>query len=472
MDLPISNVINISVATAQTGVGQYNTSNLALFSREAFVPSSFGTLGYKIYLSPNEVASDFGSGSSTYAMALGVFSQQPNILAGGGYLVVIPFSLAVQEISFSAVPASGTWELSYNGNTTSSLAFNAPATGGSSVQAALQALSGLGAVTVSGNETAGFVVTFTGVTNPLPLLVATNSLLDSGSAPVTITIASTETLDVAISRTVALVQYFGIMSAEIEIQSVTLAAAAVVQTLNKIVFFVSDNTADFQPGGKLDLLRTGDFTQSRGLFYGGTALQALVMMASYAAVGLSVNFNGSNTTITMHLKDLVGVQPDPVMTETFLTQCQNAGVDVYVSIQGVAKVFTSGANDFFDDVYNLQWFVGALQVAGFNFLAETNTKVPQTESGMTALKNSYRQVCEQAVTNQYLAPGAWNSPTTFGNQSDLLQNVSQRGYYIYSQPVSQQLPSVRATRAAPLVQIAIKAAGALQSSDVIVNVNA
>ncbi len=469
MDLPITNVINISVAAAQTGVGQYNTSNIGLFTREAFVPSSFGTLGYKIYLDPTEVQADFGSSSNTYAMALGIFSQQPNILAGGGYLVIIPYALGVQEISFSGTPASGTWTLSYNGNVSASLADNATS---SDVQTALQALSGLGAVTVTGSIGAGFVVTFTGVTNPIPLLVASNTLQTSAPAPVVITIGSTETLDVAITRTVALVQYFGIMSAEFQSQVNELAAAAVVQALNKLVFFVSNQVADFAPGGKLDLLRSGDFSQSRGLFYGGTLSQALVMMASYAAVGLSVDFNGSNTTITMHLKDLVGVQPDPVMTESYLNQCQTAGVDVYISIQGVAKVFTSGANGFFDDVYNLQWFVGGLQVAGFNFLAQTNTKVPQTENGMTALKNAYRQVCEQGVTNQYIAPGAWNSPTTFGNQADLLLNVNQRGYYIYSQPVAQQLPSVRATRVAPLVQIAVKAAGAIQKSNVVVNVNA
>lgn len=462
MQLPLTNVINISVSAAQTGVGQYNTSNIGLFSREAFAPSSFGSLGYKIYLDPTEVATDFGTGSNTYAMALAIFSQQPNILQGGGYLVIIPYSLAVQAYSFAVTPVSGAYELSYNGQSTASIAYNAIA---SVVQSDLQALTGLSAVTVTGSYTAGFVITMTGVTNPLPISVTANTTAE------TVIIGSTETLDVAIARTANLVQYFGILSAEVQIQSIELAAAAVVQALNKIVFFVSNNTADFQPGGMLDMLRSGDFTKSRGLFYGGTVAQALVMMASYAAVGLSVNFNGSDTTITMHLKDLAGVQPDPVMTQTFLNQCQTAGVDVYISLQGAAKVFTSGANGFFDDVYNLQWLVGALQVAGFNYLAQTNTKIPQTEGGMTGLKNAYRQVCEQSVTNQYAAPGSWTSPTTFGNQADLYLNVAQRGYYIYSQPVSQQLPSVRSTRAAPLIQIALKTAGAIHSSSVIVNVN-
>lgn len=460
----ISNVINISVSTAQAGIGEYNTSNLAIFSREAFAPATFGALGYKIYLDPSEVAVDFGTGSETYAMALAVFSQQPNILAGGGYLVVIPFSLAIQQLTFGSTPVTGAYVISYDGNPTSSLDHAATA---SDVQTALRLLSGLSAVTVTGSNSAGFVITMTGVAVPHPLLITTNTTTQ------TTVIGSTELLAAAITRTQGLVQYFGLMAAEITSQTNMLAAAAVVQTLNKIAAFVSQDSASVSPGGLIDLLRTGSFTQSRGLYYGtGAVVDALVYMASYMALGLSVNFNGSNTTSTMHLKDLAIVQPDLTVDQTLLNACQLAGADVYISIQGVPKTYISGANKFFDSVYNLRWFVGALQVAGFNYLAETNTKVAQTENGVTGLKNAYRQVAEQGVTNQYIAPGAWNSPTTFGNQQDLILNVGQRGYYIYSGPISQQLPSVRASRQAPIIQIAIKEAGAIQESTVIVNVNA
>jgi hypothetical protein len=91
---------------------------------------------------------------------------------------------------------------------------------------------------------------------------------------------------------------------------------------------------------------------------------------------------------------------------------------------------------------------------------------------MDGLKGAYRTICEQAVTNQYCASGAWNSPNVFGNPADLIANVAQRGYYIYSLPVAQQLQANRAARQAPLIQIALKQAGAIQSSSVIVNINA
>lgn len=482
MELELTNVIDISVNQAQSGAGDYNTSNIALFSRET-AGGGFGSAGYKIYLSPTEVGTDFGTSSETYKMANAIFSQKPNILGGGGYLVVIPFVdtvdvTAVQHIAFSTVPASGAYKLKYGANTSGSIAYSDNA---AAVQVALRLLSGLGSVTVLGDTTAGFNVTFTGVSGPASLLLVINDSLQN-STPVNVTITvttttagtttSTETIDAAITRTVDLVQYFGIMAAEITSQVDMLAAAAVVQALNKIAFWVSRTAADVDPGGMLDLLATGGFTQSRGLFYGGADDDsALVMMASYGSRGLSVDFSGSNTTLTMHLKDLIGVQPDPSMTQTLLDACIDAGADTYISLQGVNKTFCSGVNEFFDQVYNLQWFAGALQIAGFNALAQSDTKIPQTENGVRILKNAYRSICEQSVTNQYSAPGTWTSSTTFGNQSDFLANISQRGYYIYSQPVSQQSQTARAARQAPLIQIALKEAGAIHSSNVIVNIN-
>jgi hypothetical protein len=484
MQLSLNNVINISVSEAQQGIGNYNTSNLGLFTREVPDEDLFGDLGYKIYLEPSEVGTDFGTDSETFKMAVKAFSQQPNILTGGGYLVVILFEdtadvTAVQQITFSGVPASGDWTLNYGVLATSVLAFGANA---AAIQTALRLLTGLSAITVVGDYTDGFTVTFVGVAGPATLLTVTdNSLQTSDPVNVEVTVEtttpgsvlSTETLVTAINRTKDLVQYFGLMATEITGTSDMLAAAALVQTLVKVAFFMTNNSAAVAPGGSLDQLRTGGYTHSRGLYYGSDEdTDCLGMAAAYAGKALSTNFTGSNTTQTMHLKDLATVDPDPSMSQTLLNQCLAAGADTYISLQGVPKVFCSGANRFFDQVYNLLWFVGALQVAGFNYLATSGTKVPQTENGMDGLKSAYRSICEQGVTNQYLAPGLWTSPTTFGNQVDLYANIGQRGYYIYSTPVASQSQADREDRIAPLVQIAIKEAGAIQESNVIVFVNA
>lgn len=377
--LDITNVITISLSAAQTGLGEYNVNNLAIFTGET-PETSFGDLGYKIYKAPKEVGVDFGTNSVTYKMALSVFAQTPNILNGDGYLVVIPFA-------------------------------------------------------------------------------------DESGIP--------ETLAEAISRADSLVQFFGILSTR-DYDAVEVgAAAAVVQTLNKMLFVVSNDAADIAAAGSFHDIAEAKYDKTRCLAYlSATTEPAKVMAAAYAGRALSTAFEGSNTTSTMHLKDLVGVTADPTMTQTQLNLCQDCGADAYVNIAGVAKTFTSGANGYFDQVYNRCWFLGALEVAGFNALAKVSTKVPQTEPGMTILKGAYRLVCDRAVRNGYVAPGAWNSADRFGDVEAMLRNIEEVGYYIYSLPVNQQAQTEREARKAPLIQIAIKEAGAIHSSNVLVYINA
>lgn len=477
--LALSNIINISVSQAQAGLGEYNTSNLGLFSTET-PAGSFGSAGFKQYVDPADVATDFGTTSKTYQMAVSVFSQQPNILAGGGQLVVILIGHSTQHLAFGGTAASGVFSVVQNGHTSAAINWNDTA---SMIQTKVRALSGLEEVTVTGTIAGGSLdIQMSGVYGVNPAITITaNTLQTSAPAAVSITVTNGvvgETLTAAITRTKDLVQYFGVLAtatvAEIGNTDV-LAAGAVLQTLVKIGGFVSYSAADMDPGGVLDQLRTGTLNHSRGLYYGdptSNGINALTMMAAYFGRGLSTDFSGSNTTSTMNLKDLSTVQPDPSMTQTLYNAAAVAGVDIYASIQGVPKVISNGANKYFDQVYNLLWFVGGLQIAGFNYLAQASTKIPQTENGMDGLKGAYRTVCEQGVTNQYMAPGTWTSPTTFGNPADLIANIAQRAYYIFSTPIGSQSQTNRAARKAPLIQIAIKEAGAIQESDVIVNVNA
>lgn len=84
-----------------------------------------------------------------------------------------------QKATFSSVPTSGTWTLTYGATATSALAFNAPA---SAVQTALRLISGLEVVTVTGDYTAGFTITFVGVDAPVSILTHSSSLLNGITA--------------------------------------------------------------------------------------------------------------------------------------------------------------------------------------------------------------------------------------------------------------------------------------------------
>lgn len=218
---------------------------------------SGGSLGYSIYTSPTQVGLDFGTSSRTYLQANGVFSQQPNILLGGGQLIVLLRNVTQQTLTFSGVAASGAFTLEYNGNTSASLSYSAtPA----QIQTALQALPGLSEVVVTGNISGELVtVIFYGVYGvALALTAPSNTLETAGSASISITIASSvtgESYGAVITRTQGLVQYFGVMPTETVAvigQTDVLAAAAIIQPLNLIGFFVSYNSADVEPGGMLD----------------------------------------------------------------------------------------------------------------------------------------------------------------------------------------------------------------------------
>lgn len=384
-NLRLSNVINVTLVPSIAGLSEFNTANLLLYSTET--TDKFGDDKFRIYYSASSVAKDFGSDSLTYKMALGVFSQAPNILSNSGALIV-----AIKEGDESQVEA-----------------FN---------RLKSQVLF------------CGWITTDT-IANDLAAIDVSES-----------------------------------SSASVEVASL---ATAVNAENNKIQFVVSNVQSDIE--GVFTDIKNATLTKTRCLFYGGTAEQAKIMMASYASKAMSTIFEASLTTQTMHLKPLAGVTPDPVMDETLLSKCKLAGVDSYISIEGVACVFSTGANGFFDEVFNELWFINTIQTAGFNYLRQTNTKIPQTENGMTGLKNAYAQVCVRGVNNGFIGAGSWTSSDTFGNPDLFKRNIETSGFYVYSMPVAQQSRADREARKAPLVQIAVKTAGAIHSTNVMIYVN-
>ena len=86
--VPVSYTINVSLAMTPTGLANYNTNSIAIFSNEA---AGF-TEPYQAYITPSAVASDFGSNSLTYQMANALFTPVPNFRTGGGYLYIFPFN--------------------------------------------------------------------------------------------------------------------------------------------------------------------------------------------------------------------------------------------------------------------------------------------------------------------------------------------------------------------------------------------
>ena len=80
-------------------------------------------------------------------------------------------------------------------------------------------------------------------------------------------------------------------------------------------------------------------------------------------------------------------------------------------------------------------------------------------------------ICQKAINNGFVAAGKWNSADLFGNPEDLRRCVLDYGYYIYSQPIVEQDQTEREARQAPLIQVAIKYAGAIHKVNAIIYIN-
>lgn len=283
-----------------------------------------------------------------------------------------------------------------------------------------------------------------------------------------------ETYSQAITRLSNQIYFEGVITdKDLEDEEAGEASATVQSMKNRVLFLPSSDVNALQSGNGL-FYKLKNNPNTKCLLYtlgeneAAQKLNSKLFAAAYASRGLAVNYNGSNTTMTMNLKDLTGIQADTNISETILQQCVELGVDCFPSIDGLAKVISNKTTLYFDQIVNQIWFISSIQRAVFNVLATTRTKIAQTDIDLEKITKAIRGVCKQGITNGMLAPGTWNSPDTFGNLEDFHRNIEEFGFYIYHQPVSEQAQINREERKAPLYQIAAKEAGAVHSGNILI----
>lgn len=488
MVLPIGNIINVSLTGTPSGLQERNVNNVALFTTEA--PSN--TDVFRTYISAQQVIADYGTSSVTGQMANAIFSQTPNILTGRGRVVVIPmlntstsatvgdFTTADISGNLSNLIGVGNGDLRVTVNGTNidltGLDFTA-ATTMDGVASVLQVA--LPNTIVEAVAETGIKITAkkVGLDSDIVLAahpsgagtdIAGSTFLNVSAGTATSGAnASGETLVDAIARVSGDTSFTGVIT-NLEMEDAVISTTALsIQATDRIFVHHFASTEDI--AGIATTISSATQTQTRPVLYTTSMAAANIMKAAYAGRGFSVNFNGSNTSQTLNLKPLSGITPDEGINQTNYTAAKVAGIDMYVSIAGVPSVASTGGNDYFDNIYSDIALKFALEAAGFNHLRQTNTKVPQTEPGISGLSDSYERVLVRFVNAGVIGVGlTWNSSETFGDPEDLREAITQQGYFIYSLPIALQSQSEREQRIAPLIQIAVKRAGAIHSSDVLV----
>lgn len=497
--IPITYVVSASAITPQAGLEPLKLSTILLLTDEQPVQAMADS--YMISRTATAAANAFGTNSEVAAQVNAIYSQQPNILANNGYVIIAPFNnetigatagtLTTVDLddNLTALQGVTSGDLTVVVDGTPQALTGIDLSGATSLDdiATILETALTGATVTAVNDKLVFTSETTGASSSIALAAtdaSSSDLYDAeylNGANATAVAGqdagtSTETIAEAITRLANEIYFEGIITTRAALDDEYIAAAAAVEAMqNRVLMVPMSSTAALN-----DLaVSLAEYKFTRPVMYltGDTtedaAKNARIFAAAYLSRGLAVNYSGSNTTLTMNLKTLNGIIADTQVSETILEQARSAGVDCYPSIEGLAKVTSfKHANQYFDQVTNLIWFVNTIQREVFNVLATTGTKVPQTEPGLEFIRNAIRAVCNQGVVNGYIAPGTWNSADTFGVYDDFMSNIEEFGYYEYHQPVAEQAQSERELRQAPVWQIAAKESGAVHGANILIYVEA
>lgn len=481
-EVPLSYTVNVSLSATPSGLADFNTNSIAIFSNETATFSE----PYRAYMTPASVAQDFGTESLTYKMANALFNPVPNFRTGSGVLYVFPY--AGENATASTLTTEDISANVENFKTVTDGALNLTIDGVDTL------ISGLNFTAVS---TLDDVVTVIKGQNPdvnievqdNKIVFTSRKLGSKGSVAIKTASAGTDLngatylngatatavtgvdakgdkLSDAVVAGLQQVYFGGVLTTQYLDDETVQANAKAIQSQDCVFYDVMPSMKDIAITGKA--IKSAGLGKTRTLAY--TLADGKEAIATYATIAKSVNYSGTNTANTLNLKTLTGINSDTGLNDTYVLSAQNNGVDIYGNTGGLSVVYSNDNNGYTDDIENQLWLKKALEVAGFNFLRQTNTKIPQTEQGVAGLRNAYAQVCEQAIRNGVAGAGTWNGAVPFGDPEDFKRNIEEKGYYIYSIPVAQQSQTDREARKAPVCNIALKFTSAIHQSEVIVNI--
>lgn len=487
--LSTSRFVNVDVVLSPLGAAVRNFGRLIVVGDSNVIS---GAERIRSYSDIAGVAEDFGTSAPEYKAALLYFSVSPQpdeILIGrwlrtatAGFLHGGILTASQQLMSAWTVIDDGSFTISFDGaeEDVTGLDFSAQTTLNGVAAIITAALSG-GVVTWDGDK---FIATSdtTGIDSTVSYATAEGTGTDiSAQLKLTSATASAAPVDgydveTPLEAITALynessdwyVASFAAATMPTDDQLVDVAAFIQAASISRVLFCTDQASGEFDPIAT-DLLSQ----RLKELEYDRSAVQASTenayALCSTAGAMAGVDFTGSNTARTYMYTDQPGVIAEYV-TETQMDFLNANNCNVYAHVDNDTSIFLYGVmsyNLFIDERQGFDWMQNSIQVAVYNEL-RGNPKIPQTDSGVTQIMAAVAAVFNQGVTNGLIAPGIWTGPS-FGTIVTG-QNL-ELGYAIYAPPVSSQLQADREARKSPLIQCAVKLAGAIQTVDIQVNVN-
>ncbi len=489
--LPVNQIVNVGVQLTPAGAQAQSLSNLLVLGTSGIIDT---VERYRIYGTLDAIAADFGTTVEEYKAAAKWFAQspQPTSLiigrwlktAASGGLRCAPLSATQQAIaSWNAITA-GSFKLTKDGGAATDITilnFSGAANLNAVASIIQAALTGVTCVWNSNYQRFEFQSNTTGPTSAIAFLATAATGTDiSGMLGGTSTSSGAYVYAGAAAETAAAAvtyfdgqigqQWYGLNTpAAVDADHLAVAAYIEAATVKHVYGITTNEAAALVPSATTDI-----GYQLQQLKYKRTMTQysssdTNAVISAMARI-LTTNYNGSNTVITLKFKQEPGVVAEYINT-TQAASLKAKNYNVFVNYANNTAILQEGVmadGTFTDIVMGTDWLAVTLQNTLYNLLYTSTTKIPQTDAGMQLLTTACDAICSQAVINGLLAPGIWNAGG-FGllKQGDYLQ----KGYYIYSAPVSTQNQSDRTARLAMPIQIAAKLAGAIHSVDALVTVN-
>lgn len=249
---------------------------------------------------------------------------------------------------------------------------------------------------------------------------------------------------------------------------ISVSSAIESATVSRILAITSSEADILSSAVETDLA-----TKLKAAKYSRTYIQysSTSPYAALSAFGraFTVNFTGSNTTITLKFKQLPGITYETIGTSQ-ANALEAKNCNVYVYYENDTAILEQGVmcnGDFFDERHGLDWLQNAVQTADYNTLYTSTTKIPQTDAGTTTRIANIEKVLDVADKSGLFAPGIW----TGGPMGELgTGDTLTKGYYTWADTVDNQLQTDREARKGVPIRVAAKLAGAVHYGDVAITV--
>jgi hypothetical protein len=489
--LPVSNIVNVTVELSPRAAQERNFGSLLILGDSNVIDT---TERSRPYTSSEGIGADLGTDSPEYKAGVLYFSQSPKPqicyvgrwarTATRGQLRGAVLSAAQRALANFTAVVNGGMNITVDGIVQALVGLNFSAqTNLNGVASVVQTALGASATVTWDANNGRFLVrsATTGEASGVSFATAPNSGTDvSALLGLRSTSGGYSVQGVAAESLLSAVQALGdastkwyglqIAASATPTDDDCIAVAGYIEAarVSRIFGVTTQDPAALDSVSSNDLasrLKAQGFKRTFTLFCSSNPHAA----ASIFGRAFTVNFDGAATTITLKFKQLPGISAE-ALTESQAAALASRNCNVFVDYDNETAIVQEGvmANGFFfDEVHGTDWLQNSLQTGVYNHLY-TAPKVPQTDAGVNQEVAVVSDRLDQAVANGLLAPGVWNGPPLGAVRTG---DTLSAGYYVYAPPIATQAQADREKRRSPVIQAAVKLAGAIHFADVLVSCN-